>query len=38
MECEGDAAETMLRRLKVDRDTAKEVWLLFANEHGQDPL
>ncbi len=35
---EGDAAEPMLRRLKLDRDTAKEVWLLFANEHGQFPL
>jgi peptide deformylase len=35
---EGDAAEPMQRRLKLDRDAAKEVWLLFANEHGQFPL
>jgi peptide deformylase len=28
----------MHRRLKLDRDAAKEVWLLFANEHGQFPL
>jgi peptide deformylase len=35
---EGDAAERMQQRLKLDRDAAKEVWLLFANEHGQFPL
>ncbi|MFI5493532.1 peptide deformylase [Actinoplanes sp. NPDC051859] len=35
---EGDAAEPMLWRLKLDRDAAKEVWLLFANDHGQFPL
>jgi peptide deformylase len=35
---EGDAAEPMHRRLKLDRDASKEVWLLFANEHGQFPL
>jgi len=35
---EGDAAEPMQQRLKLDRDAAKEVWLLFANEHGQFPL
>ena len=35
---EGDAAEPMQRRLKLDRDASKEVWLLFANEHGQFPL
>ncbi|WP_067509481.1 peptide deformylase [Actinoplanes sp. TFC3] len=35
---EGDAAEPMHWRLKLDRDASKEVWLLFANEHGQFPL
>lgn len=35
---EGDAAEPMQQRLKLDRDASKEVWLLFANEHGQFPL
>jgi peptide deformylase len=35
---EGDAAEPMQRRLKLDRDASKEVWLMFANEHGQFPL
>ena len=35
---EGEAAEPMQRRLKLDRDASKEVWLLFANEHGQFPL
>ncbi len=35
---EGDAAEPMHWRLKLDRDAAKEVWLLFANDHGQFPL
>jgi peptide deformylase len=35
---EGDAVEPMLWRLKLDRDAAKEVWLLFANDHGQFPL
>jgi peptide deformylase len=35
---EGAAAEPMHLRLKLDRDAAKEVWLLFANEHGQFPL
>ncbi|GGK94171.1 peptide deformylase [Mangrovihabitans endophyticus] len=35
---EGDAVERMDQRLKLDRDAAKEVWLLFANEHGQFPL
>ena len=35
---EGDAVEPMHWRLKLDRDAAKEVWLLFANDHGQFPL
>jgi peptide deformylase len=35
---EGEAAEPMQQRLKLDRDASKEVWLLFANEHGQFPL
>jgi peptide deformylase len=35
---EGDAAEPMQQRIKLDRDASKEVWLLFANEHGQFPL
>ena len=35
---EGDAAEPMHQRLKLDRDAAKEVWLMFANDHGQFPL
>jgi peptide deformylase len=35
---EGDAVEPMLWRLKLDRDAAKEVWLLFANDQGQFPL
>jgi peptide deformylase len=35
---EGDAVEPMLWRPKLDRDAAKEVWLLFANDHGQFPL
>ncbi|GAA2494216.1 peptide deformylase [Winogradskya humida] len=35
---EGDAAEPMQWRLKLDRDASKEVWLLFANDHGQFPL
>ncbi|MDT5040575.1 MAG: hypothetical protein QOE51_1560 [Actinoplanes sp.] len=35
---EGGAVEPMQWRLKLDRDAAKEVWLLFANEHGQFPL
>ncbi|WP_305787345.1 peptide deformylase [Symbioplanes lichenis] len=35
---EGEAAEPMHWRLKLDRDAAKEVWLLFANDHGQFPL
>src|SRR4051812_48159098 len=35
---EGGAAEPMHWRLKLDRDAAKEVWLLFANDHGQFPL
>lgn len=34
----GDATEPMQWRLKLDRDAAKEVWLLFANDHGQFPL
>jgi peptide deformylase len=35
---EGDATEPMQWRVKLDRDAAKEVWLLFANEKGQFPL
>jgi peptide deformylase len=35
---EGEAVEPMQWRLKLDRDAAKEVWLLFANDHGQFPL
>jgi peptide deformylase len=35
---DGDAAEPMQQRIKLDRDASKEVWLLFANEHGQFPL
>ncbi|MCA2212595.1 peptide deformylase [Jidongwangia harbinensis] len=35
---EGEAVEPMHWRLKLDRDAAKEVWLLFANDHGQFPL
>ena len=35
---EGDAIEPMHWRVKLDRDAAKEVWLLFANERGQFPL
>ncbi|WP_433299193.1 peptide deformylase [Actinoplanes sp. CA-030573] len=35
---EGDAGEPMQWRVKLDRDAAKEVWLLFANERGQFPL
>ncbi|MEV6303871.1 peptide deformylase [Actinoplanes sp. NPDC051861] len=35
---EGDAAESMQWRVKLDRDAAKEIWLLFANERGQFPL
>ena len=35
---EGDAVEPMLWRLKLDRDAAKEIWLLFANDEGQFPL
>ncbi|MFG1606032.1 peptide deformylase [Actinoplanes sp. NPDC049265] len=35
---EGEAAEPMQQRLKLDRDASKEVWLLFGNEHGQFPL
>jgi peptide deformylase len=35
---EGDAIERMQWRVKLDRDASKEVWLLFANEHGQYPL
>ncbi|WP_111654070.1 peptide deformylase [Actinoplanes lutulentus] len=35
---EGSAAEPMQWRVKLDRDAAKEIWLLFANEHGQFPL
>jgi len=35
---EGAAAEAMHWRLKLDRDAAKEVWLLFGNENGQFPL
>jgi peptide deformylase len=35
---EGDAAEPMQWRVKLDRDAAKEIWLLFANDRGQFPL
>ncbi|WP_203733343.1 peptide deformylase [Paractinoplanes durhamensis] len=35
---EGGAVEPMQWRVKLDRDAAKEVWLLFANERGQFPL
>lgn len=35
---EGEAVEPMRWRLKLDRDAAKEVWLLFANDQGQFPL
>jgi peptide deformylase len=35
---EGGAVERMDWRPKLDRDAAKEIWLLFANEHGQFPL
>nr|BFE67116.1 hypothetical protein GCM10020092_004170 [Actinoplanes digitatis] len=35
---DGDTPERMQWRLKLDRDAAKEVWLLFQNEHGQFPL
>jgi peptide deformylase len=35
---EGEASERMDWRPKLDRDASKEVWLLFANEHGQFPL
>jgi peptide deformylase len=35
---EGEAVEGMHWRPKLDRDAAKEVWLLFANDHGQFPL
>jgi peptide deformylase len=35
---EGGATEPMDWRPKLDRDAAKEVWLLFANEHGRFPL
>ena len=35
---EDGITEPMHWRLKLDRDAAKEVWLLFANEHGQFPL
>jgi peptide deformylase len=35
---QGDAVEPMQWRPKVDRDASKEVWLLFANDHGQFPL
>ncbi|GAA0562411.1 hypothetical protein GCM10010172_52030 [Paractinoplanes ferrugineus] len=35
---EGSAAEPMHWRVKLDRDAAKEVWLLFANDRGQFPL
>jgi transcriptional regulator with XRE-family HTH domain len=35
---EGDAIEPMEWRPKLDRDASKEVWLLFANEHGRFPL
>jgi peptide deformylase len=35
---EGAATELMQWRVKLDRDAAKEVWLLFANDQGQFPL
>ncbi|WP_412738308.1 peptide deformylase [Krasilnikovia sp. MM14-A1259] len=35
---EGAAVEPMDWYVKLDRDAAKEVWLLFANEHGRFPL
>jgi peptide deformylase len=35
---EGAAVEPMQWRVKLDRDASKEVWLLFANDHGQFPL
>ncbi len=35
---EDGAAEPMDWRPKLDRDASKEVWLLFANDHGQFPL
>ncbi|MEU4557431.1 peptide deformylase [Actinoplanes sp. NPDC023936] len=35
---EGSAAEPMQWRVKLDRDAAKEIWLLFANDRGQFPL
>ncbi|MFC7529138.1 peptide deformylase [Actinoplanes sp. GCM10030250] len=35
---EGAAAEPMQWRVKLDRDAAKEIWLLFANDRGQFPL
>jgi peptide deformylase len=35
---EGAAVERMSLHPKLDRDAAKEVWLLFANEHGRFPL
>ncbi|KHD72951.1 peptide deformylase [Actinoplanes utahensis] len=35
---EGDAAEPMQWRVKLDRDASKEIWLMFANERGQFPL
>ena len=35
---EGDAVEPMQWTVKLDRDAAKEIWLLFANERGQFPL
>src|SRR3954469_15772314 len=35
---EGAATERMQWRVKLDRDAAKEVWLLFANDRGQFPL
>jgi peptide deformylase len=35
---DGGAVEPMDLRPKLDRDASKEVWLLFANEHGQFPL
>lgn len=35
---EGAAAQPMDWRPKLDRDASKEIWLLFANEHGQFPL
>ncbi|WP_242625294.1 peptide deformylase [Krasilnikovia cinnamomea] len=35
---EGAAVEPMDWYVKLDRDAAKEIWLLFANEHGRFPL